>query len=167
MMKAPKRLVVFTLAALVVFGIFTLAGCKKSAPPPAATTVENEKAPVVLSDDPLYAVLGKADADKSGAADIQIGEDAVRVNYHYYLDKEKAFDKTFGPHIAPKIRELYDKVKEIDNVIFDVSVTDLGVEVWKPRLHFAVDRKTIVETDWTKLLDDDFFQVVKDLQTFD
>jgi len=167
MSKTPKHLLVFMLAGFVVFGLFTFAGCKKNVPAPATTTVEKEKTPVILSDDPLYAVLGKADADKSGAADIQIGEDAVTVNYHYYLKKERAFDKAFGPHIAPKIRELYDKVKEIDTVYFDVSVTDFGAEVWKPRLHFAVNRKMIVETDWTKLLDDDFFQVVTDLKTFD
>jgi hypothetical protein len=167
MIKAPKRTLVFLLAGSAAFGFFALAGCQKKAPAPASETAEKTTAPAVLSADPLYAVLGKTDTEISGAADIQIGEDGVTVDYHYYLDKEQAFDKTFGPHIAPKIRELYAKVKEIDTVYFDVSVTDLGAELWKPRLHFAVDRKMIVETDWTKLLDDDFFQVVKDLKTFD
>ncbi|MCX6567319.1 MAG: hypothetical protein NTW38_13015 [Candidatus Aminicenantes bacterium] len=167
MIKAPKRILVFLLAGSAALGLFALAGCKKEVPAPASEMTEKPMATTVLSADPLYTVLGKTDADISGAADIQIGDDAVTVNYHYYLDKEQVFDKTFGPHIAPKIRELYAKVKEIDTVYFDVFVTDLGAELWKPRLHFAVDRKMIVETDWTKLLDDDFFQVVKDLKTFD
>ena len=47
----------------------------------------------------------------------------------------------------------------IDQVVFDVSVTDLGAELWKPRIHFLVDRKLIEETDWTKFLDADFFKV--------
>ncbi|MHB8054782.1 MAG: hypothetical protein ACYDH3_06000 [Candidatus Aminicenantales bacterium] len=167
MIKLPKHLFILMLAGLVMFGLFTLAGCKKNAPAPASGTAEKPMPTTVLSPDPLYVVLGKADADISGAADIQIGENAVTINYHYYQDKQQDFDKAFGPHIAPKIRDLYAKVKEINNVIFDVSVSDLGAEVWKPRLHFAVDRKMITETDWTKLLDEDFFQVVKDLQTFD
>jgi len=167
MFKSTKGALVFLLAVSFLGGLFLLAGCKGKAPSTAAETAEKSSAPAVLSPDPLYAVLGKADADVSGAADIQIGEDGVTINYHFYLDKEQDFDKTFGPHIAPKIRELYAKVKELGPVAFDVSVSDLGAEVWKPRLHFAVDRKMIVETDWTKLLDTDFFQVVKDLQTFD
>jgi hypothetical protein len=167
MSKLSKPLLVFMLAGFVVFGLFTLASCKKNVPAPGSETTEKPKTPALLSDDPMYAVLGKADTDISGAADIQIGEDAVTVNYHYYLNKEQDFDKTFGQHIAPKIRELYAKVKEIDTVFFEVSVSDLGAELWKPRLHFAVNRKMIVETDWTKLLDDDFFQVVTDLKTYD
>ncbi|MCX6559420.1 MAG: hypothetical protein NTZ26_02790 [Candidatus Aminicenantes bacterium] len=153
---------------LIAAVLLVVAACAKKEPAaPAPATAKPAPEATMMTADPLYEVLGKADAEKSGAADIQIGQDAVTVSYHYFMLKQLNFDKAFGPHIAPKIRDLYAKVKMIDQVVFDVSVADLGAELWKPRLHFLVDRKMIEETDWTKLLDADFFKVVKDLKMFD
>ncbi|MDD8026215.1 MAG: hypothetical protein PHI34_06865 [Acidobacteriota bacterium] len=153
--------------ALFAASLFVFAACQKKTPAPTAETASPKAEAALVTIDDLTAVLGKADAENSGAADVQIGQDGVLINYHYFLIKEQAFDKAFGPHIAPKIRDLYAKIKPLDRIAFDVSVADLGNELWKPRLHFAVDRKLVEETDWTKLLGTDFFQVVKDLKTFD
>jgi hypothetical protein len=167
MINAAKSTFVFCLMGSAVLGLLTIAGCQKKGPAPAAEAVKPPTEATALTADPLYAILGRADSENSGAADIQIGQDAVTVSYHFFLIKNQAFDKAVGPHLAPKIRDLYAKVKPIGQVIFDVSVADLGAELWKPRLHFSVDRKLIEQTDWTKLLDADFFQVVKDLKAFD
>jgi len=166
-MKPSKKVFVILFTGAALSGFLSLTSCKKEGPAPAAEAAKPVASAPVLSADPIYAVLGKADADVSGAADIQIGEEGITVNYHYYLAKEQEFDKTIGPHIAPKIRDLYAKVKEVDNAVFEVSISDLGAEAWKPRIRFAVDRKLIQETDWTNLLDIDFFKVVKDLKVFD
>jgi hypothetical protein len=167
MTKTSEKSPFILAVVLVAAGLLVVVACAKKEPAPAADAAKPPAVAAMLTADPLYEVLGKADAEKSGAADIQIGQDAVTVSYHFILLKEQAFDKVFGPHIAPKIRDLYAKTKMIDQVVFDVSVADLGAELWKPRLHFLVDRKMIEETDWTKLLDEDFFKVVKDLKMFD
>jgi hypothetical protein len=164
-MTRRVRLLAMVLILLGAAGLF--AACAKKEPAPAAETSSSAAAATVVTGADLEAVLGKAEAETSGAADIQIGQDGATIAYHFFLVKDQDFDKTFGPFIAPKIRDLYAKVKPLDQAVFDVSVADLGTELWKPRIRFTVDRKLITETDWTNLLDIDFFKVVKDLKTYD
>jgi len=115
----------------------------------------------------FYSVLGKAEAQNSGVFDVQKGVEETLVVYHYYATDLGSFDKDFGQALAPKLRELYKKLKDIDRVAFDVFIPSEGVEPWRPYVHFTVTRKIMEETDWTKLLDVDFFQTVLDLKYSD
>ena len=99
--------------------------------------------------------------------DVQKGVEETLVVYHYYATDLGSFDKDFGQALAPKLRELYKKLKDIDRVAFDVFIPSEGVEPWRPYVHFTVTRKIMEETDWTKLLDVDFFQTVLDLKYSD
>jgi hypothetical protein len=158
----------FVVGALAVCAILISVACGKAeAPKPAAEQVV-AKAPAELSvNDEIVAVLGRAEAQVSGVFDVQTAAEGIAINYHHYLLQADAFDTDFPKAIAPKIRDLFAKVKSLDRVTFDVSIPTESAEVWKPMLHFAVTRKLIEETDWTKLLDADFFQIVLDLKHLD
>ncbi len=158
------------IAVLMAGLVLSFAACKKAeGPKPAADPAAPKMKPMNEVRDEVIAALGQADADHSGAFEVDMGTmaDLVTVNYHQYLLASDAFDTVFPPLIAPKIRDLYRKVKGIDKVAFDVSVPTEDPTVWKPKLHFLVTRKVVEETDWSKLLDADFFQIVLDLKHLD
>jgi hypothetical protein len=162
-----KRSTVFHwlgLTALSFLVLLSVTACQKGENIEAQAE-ETAAAPIPAPD--LYSILGKAEAQNSGAFDVQKGAEETLVVYHFYATDLSNFDKDFGQALAPKIQELFKQLKDIDLVVFDVYVPSEGTEPWRPYVHFAVTRKIIEETDWTKLLDVDFFQVVQDLKYSD
>lgn len=139
--------------------------CQKAEKTEAAAEKTAEAAAAPAPD--FYSILGRAEAQKSGAFDVQKGTDEILVVYHFYVIDPNTMDRGFGRSMAHRIRELYRELKDIDRVAFDVYIPTEGDEPWRPYVHFAVTRKIIEETDWTKLLDVDFFQVVLDLKYSD
>jgi hypothetical protein len=162
------------LLFLSLLVLFAVQACQKAEKAEAQATrpktAVTATAPVQTAAAPapdFYSILGKAEAQESGAFDVQKGDGETLVAYHYYVTDVNDFDKGFGQHLAPRIRTLYRELKDIDQVAFDVYVPTEGEEPWRPYVHFAVTRKIMEETDWTKLLDADFFQVVQDLKYSD
>jgi hypothetical protein len=166
--KMNRRVKGFELLGLLFLCFLVLLAvqaCQKVEKTEAAAEKTAETAAAPAPD--FYSILGKAEAQKSGAFDVQKGTEETLVVYHYYVTDLNAFDKEFGRFMAHRIRKLYRELKDIDRIAFDVYIPTEGDEPWRPYVHFAVTRKIIEETDWTKLLDVDFFQVVQDLKYSD
>jgi hypothetical protein len=156
----------------LTFGLLLIGAgtaCKKAAAPESAAGTPDIKKAVteVVPKGEFIAVLGQADAQNSGVFEVTPAADQTTINYHFYTLTPDSFAKDFPTQIAPKIRDLFAKIKSLEQAAFDVSIPTQAAEVWKPKAHFVITRKLIVETDWTKLLDADFFQIVQDLKLFD
>jgi len=160
----PRVFRVFGLLFLAAVLTFSLSACKQKAKPDEAVQevgIEPERVTV----DSIAAVMGKPEADKSGIFDLGKGENEVQIIYHFYTTEPKDIDDDIGREMGPKIRDLYKKFKKIDRVEFLISILDPDKHVdWVPYCTFVLTRKVINETDWTKLLDDDFFKVVQELK---
>ena len=157
----------FGIGALIFLAIalaFSLSACKKKGTPDEAVQevgIEPERVTV----DSVAAVLGRPEAEKSGVFDLGKGENEVQVIYHFYTMEPKDIDDDIGREMGPKLREFYKKFKKIDRVEFLVNILDPDKRVdWVPYCSFVLTRKVMNETDWTKLLDDDFFKVVQELK---
>jgi len=113
----------------------------------------------------VAAVLGKAEAERSGAFDMTIGDNELWIVYHFYTPEIQDINDDIGVDMAPKIKELYKTFKTLDRVVFVIHVShpDSASE-WKPYCAFVMTRKVIQETNWTDLLDRDFFNVVQELK---
>jgi hypothetical protein len=160
----PRVFRVFGLLFLAAVLMFSLSACKQKAKPDEAVR-EVGIEPTQVTVDSVAAVMGKAGADKSGVFDVGKGERDVQIIYHFYTTEPKDIDDDIGREMGPKIRDLYKKFKTIHRVEFLINILDPDKHVdWVPYCTFAITRKVMDETDWTKLLDDDFFKVVQELK---
>jgi hypothetical protein len=105
-------------------------------------------------------VLGKAEAQTSGIAELEkTGEDLV-VKYYLYLPEPQDFDELIGKDLAPKIEQLYKTFKTLNKVKFDVETPDLAeTGKWRPYCSFYMTRRIYNQLNWTNLLSRDLFKV--------
>jgi len=164
-MRHPEKLVrIFGLLALAAATIIFISACKAKETTEAG--VVEKAAPADQITMPMVAsVLGKAEADHSGAFDMTIGDNELWIVYHFYTPEIQDIDDDIGVDMAPKIKELYKTFKTLDRVVFVVHVSHPdSIPEWKPYCAFVMTRKVIKETNWTDLLDRDFFKVVQELR---
>jgi len=164
-MRYSKKLVrFFGLLALVGATMIFISACKAKETTEAGAAEKAEPADQITM--PMVAaVLGKAEAEHSGVFDMTIGDNELWIVYHFYTPEIQDINDDIGTDMAPKIKELYKTFKTLDRVVFVVQVShpDSPME-WKPYCAFVMTRKVIKETNWTDLLDRDFFQVVQELK---
>jgi hypothetical protein len=165
LMKRSKGIQLFELLALGFLILLLVQACQKGEKTETPTAETAQAAAVPAPD--VFSILGRAEAQNSGVFDMNRTTEETLITYHFYATDLSNFEKDFGQALAPQLRELYKQLKDIDMVVFDVYVPSEGTEPWRPYVHFSVSRKIIEETDWTKLLDVDFFQVVQDLKYSD
>lgn len=130
---------------------------------PACKEKEGTPAPAEdITLESFAAVLGNAEAQNSGIADLKKTDQGLVVSYHLYLADPQDFDQLIGKDMAPKIEQLYKTFKTIDNVTFDVATPDLsGSGEWRPYCAFDMTRKIYGQLNWTNLLAADLFKVCK------
>ncbi len=105
-------------------------------------------------------VLGKAEAQTSGIAELEKTAEELVVHYHLYLPEPQDFDALIGKDLAPKIEQLYKTFKTIDKVKFAVETPDLAENgEWRPYCSFHMTRKIYNQLNWTNLLARDLFKV--------
>ncbi len=150
---------IFGLAALVLFISFALFSCKSDTEASKGAAQEN----ITLA--ALADVMGKAGAQHSGIFDLTQSEGELFIVYHFYTIEQKDIDDDVGVEIGPKIRDLYKKFKTLDHVYFDVDVWRSGVDSdWTSYCHFLMTRAVFDKTNWTGVLDTEFFKTVLDLK---
>lgn len=105
-------------------------------------------------------VLGKAQAETSGIADLQKTDQGLVVTYHLYLPQPQDFDALIGDDLAPKVEQLYKTFPSIDKVKFAVETPDPAeTGRWLPYCAFNMTRKIYNQLNWTNLLARDLFKV--------
>lgn len=129
--------------------------------------IAEPKEKLAMSVDMLTPILGKGEGSSSGVLDVDYGENGLAVSYYLFIEDTSTFAAKLGADLAPKLKELYAKYENIDRVEFTINIPAEADPAWKPYASFVVTRKIMNETDWTKLLDEDFLQVVEDLKYFD
>lgn len=106
------------------------------------------------------AVLGKAEAQTSGIADLEKTDQGLVVSYHLYLPQLEDFDEIIGKEFAPKVELLYKTFTNIDKVKFDVETPDEArTGKWEPYCSFRMTRKIYNQLNWSNLLAKDLFKV--------
>jgi hypothetical protein len=141
-------------AALVVLAAVSLSACKGKTGTPAET--EN------LTLDDVIGVMGKAEAQMSGAHELTRTADGYEVNYHLYLVQPQDFDGVIGSDLAPKIERLYREFGWLDKVTFSVETPDAANSAeWRPYCSFDMTRMTYNQLNWTNLLAQDLFKVCR------
>jgi hypothetical protein len=153
---------------IAIMAVTFFAACKS--PEKTAETAAKKEDAVAAESISLSALadpLGKAEAEKSGVFDATMSDNQLQVTYHFYTPERKDIDDDIGIEMAPKIRAMYKAFKTIDRVAFRILVMRWHVDtMWTPYCSFVVTRKIVQETDWTKLLDTEFFKAVLEL-TYD
>jgi hypothetical protein len=164
-LEAKKILRIFGLLTLVVSMAIFISACKGKEKTEAPSVEKAAVQPEEITMDTVSAVLGKAEAEKSGIFDLAKTDHELQVVYHFYTLEMKDIDDDIGVEMGPKIKDLYKKFKIIDRVVFAVQVSHPDtLSEWKPYCFFVMTRKVIRETNWTDLLDTDFFKVVQELK---
>jgi hypothetical protein len=107
-------------------------------------------------------ILGKAEKQTSGIAELERTSEGFVVNYHLYLPEPQDFDDLIGKELAPRIKELYRTFTTIDEVTFAVETPDIvRPGEWRPYCSFYMTRKIYNQLNWTNLLASDLFKVCK------
>jgi hypothetical protein len=150
---------------IVIFG-FLILGVLLVAFPTACKKVEKKTTEsVAISEEMLIPIFGDPKDAHSGVVDISQSATELTLAYHFYTQEISDFDDDIGRDLAPKIREFYKKFPQIDRVVFGVSLPSATDETgWKSYVTFVVTKKLVTETDWTKLLDDDFLKTVLEVK---
>ena len=154
--KTGKSMTILSLMALGVLLIAFSASCKVAK---KATEIE------AISQEILVPIFGDPKDAHSGVVDINQSATELTLTYHFDTQETSDFDDDIGRDLAPKIREFFKKFPQIDRVVFGVSLPSATDETgWKRYVTFAVTKKLVTETDWTKLLDDDFLKTVLEVK---
>jgi hypothetical protein len=164
MNNATRTLRISALAAFAVLIIGFSSACKG---PGAEKAAPVEQSPVI-SIDAVKPILGNALDEASGVLEVRGDTAELVVMYRYYDDDRKDYDDGLVKDLAPKIVALYEKLKSLDRVIFQISANDpTKPTVWKPYVNFALNRKIFEEVEWSNVLTADFFKKVIDSKRFD
>ncbi|HPW17330.1 MAG TPA: hypothetical protein PLP83_02995 [Candidatus Aminicenantes bacterium] len=120
---------------------------------------EREAAPKVREEFSLASltpVFGEARDANSGLADFTESDQGLILSYHFYLTDRTDADQEIARELAPKIRRLYGRFRNVDRVSFEVSMPDkASPDYWSPYVSFSLTRKIVKRTGWTDLLDTD------------
>ncbi len=118
-----------------------------------------------LSLEALTPIFGAAEDARSGLADFTESEREVLLSYHAYLADPADADREIGKDLAPKIRELYRRFKNVDRVAFGIALPNPGGEAdWKSYVSFVMTRKLVDETEWSNFLDADLLRIAFDVR---
>lgn len=153
---AGERAVGLALAAGLA--LFVAAACRTEKPAPAPAEEE-------LSLEALTPVFGEAKDINSGLADFTLSDQGLILSYHIYLTDPSIADQEISRDLAPKIRKLYGRFKNVDRVSFEVSLPDQASPVgWNPYVSFSLTRKLVKETGWSELLDTNLLSGALDIK---
>jgi hypothetical protein len=134
----------------------------------AACRSEKAAAPKVkeeLSLTALKPVFGEAKDVTSGLADFTESDTGIILSYHFYLTDPTNADRDIARELAPKIRKLYGRFKNVDRVSFEVSLPDqASPDDWNPYVSFSLTRKIVKETAWSDLFDTDLLGSALDVK---
>ena len=156
-----KRFVGVLLLALVA-GF--LGGCKGKAN--EKTRSVDEQGEFTLS--VLRPILGEAKEDASGILDVTGDANELILEYRYFDADLKNYDDDMVREFGPKIDSMFNKLKTLDRVVFHVTANDpLVPGAWKRYVNFALNRKSVERVEWSRILTEDFFKNVVQLNRFD
>lgn len=161
-MKITKRnLSVVAGLVIVVFFMAFLVACKSE------EKVEEKGEEIEITKEMLTPIFGDAEGLVTGIMDVEQTMDDLQISYFLSIEDMSNFDDEIERALAPKIPELYKKFPEIDRTVFTINVPQTGEPPYRPYVSFALDRKLVEETEWSNLLELEFFEVVKDVKYFD
>jgi hypothetical protein len=123
--------------------------------------------PMVISKDTLIPVLGVGEGSVSGLLDVEKSRDELKVSYYYFIEDMAYFDEEIERDLAPKIQEMYKNIPELDRVAFTINIPTLDETPYKPYVSFVVTRDLVEKTEWTNLLELEFFKVVMDVKYYE
>jgi hypothetical protein len=153
-MKKKRISLLLSLLFLAFLAAIFLPACKEKEGTPA------QAEEITLQT--VAAVLGTAEGQTSGIAELKKSDQGFVVSYHLYLPEAQDFDELVGKDLAPKIEKLYKTFKTIDNVTFDVETPDLAENgEWRQYCSFDMTRKIYNQLNWTNLLAADLFKFCK------
>jgi hypothetical protein len=155
--KNEKLIALFCFLVLGILLVSISTVCKRA----------EKKAPerLAISLDMLVPIFGDPKDAHSGVVDINQSDKELTLAYHFDTQETSDFDDDIGRDLAPKIRDFYKKFPQIDRVVFGVFLPSTSEETgWKSYVTFVVTKKLVTETDWTKLLDDDFLKAALEVK---
>jgi hypothetical protein len=165
-MKKNKKILGLFFPLLLGFLLMTfLTACKSEEK--SEEKMEEETVPMVISKDMLTPILGEGEGSVSGLLDVEQSRDELKISYYYYIEDMAYFDEEIERDLAPKIQEMYKNIPELDRVAFTVYIPTLGETPYKPYVSFVVNRELVEKTDWTNLVELEFFNVVMDVKYYE
>lgn len=161
-MSRTKRNLSFIAAlVMVVFFIAFLGACKSE------QKMEEKEETIAITKEMLKPIFGEGEGSISGMIDVEQTLDELQISYYLAVEDLSTFDEEIEKDLAPKLPALYEKFPEIDRTAFTVNVPQMGEPPYRPYVSFAVTRKLVEETEWSNLLELEFFEVVLDVEYYD
>jgi hypothetical protein len=158
----------FSLVWILVVAFFLIANlgaCKSEQK--MEEKAEEKAEEIIINKEMLTPIFGEGGGSASGILDAEQTLDELQISYYLFTEDISTFDDDIERELAPKIPALYEKLPEIDNVLFTVNIPQMGEPPYKPYVSFAVTRKIVEETEWSNLLELEFFDVVMDVKYYD
>ncbi len=128
---------------------------------------EEEGGMLIISKEMLTPIFGEGEGSISGLMDSEQSKDELKISYYFFTENMGDFDDEIEADLAPKIQELYSKIPKVDRVAFTVYVPEEGEPPYKPYVSFVTTRELVEKTDWTNLLELEFFKVVMNVKYYD
>jgi hypothetical protein len=129
--------------------------------------MEEQIVPTVITKDMLTPVLGVGEGSISGLLDVEQSQDELQISYYYFIEDMAYFDDEIERDLAPKIQKMYEDIPELDRAVFTIYVPTMDETPYKPYVSFVVTRELVEKTDWTNLLELEFFRVVMDVKYYE
>jgi hypothetical protein len=128
---------------------------------------EEEGEMFIISNEMLTPIFGEGEGSVSGLLDSEQSQDELQISYYFYTESMGDIDDEIEADLAPKIQELYSKIPEVERVAFSVNVPEEGEPPYKPYVSFVTTRELVEKTDWSNLLELEFFKAVMDVKYYD
>ena len=157
--KSVKDLIFSLVLGILLISFFSV--CKSE------EKLEEEKEPVLISEDVLVPVLGEGEGSVSGIIDFEPTADELKISYYFFIEDMSRFDEEIERDLAPKIQELYRTIPELDRVAFTIYVPTEDETPYKPYVSFVLTRDLVEKTDWSNLLELEFFDTVMDVKYYE
>jgi hypothetical protein len=153
---------------LISMLVIVLVVCKtKEKPEDAAEEKAEAKAEAqAIPDSEFFAVFGEAKENNSGIFNIETTPDGIIISYQFYPAVTEEADKEIGYDLAPKIKQFYDKHKNVDQVAFVIHIPESGeYGQLKKHVSFEVTREIVREMSWPEeTFREEFFKAVKNVR---
>ena len=157
--KSVKDLIFSLVLGILLISFFSV--CKSE------EKLEEEKEPVLISEDLLVPVLGEWEGSVSGLIDVEPTADELKISYYFFIEDMSQFDEDIERDLAPKIQKLYRTIPELDRTAFTIYVPTEDETPYKPYVSFVITRDLVEKINWSNLLELEFFDTVMDVKYYE
>ncbi len=161
-MKRNKKIQSLIFPLITGILLITFFGACKS-----EQKTEEQKEQLLISKDLLVPILGEGEGSVSGLIDVETTADELKLSYYVFIEDMGRFNEEIERNLAPKIQEMYRTIPELDRVAFTIYVPTEDEIPYKPYVSFTITRDLMEKTDWSNLLELEFFDTVLDVKYYE